>query len=174
MLLTVAQAAEKLGIAATTYRKYCAEGKIPATNFASEGSTHANWKIDDKALREWRTSQNGAAPRPKAKTPGEVPTGADWVTVQEAAKTLGMTGSGVIWRLQRGHDQAEGKKVGNRWYVRLSTLAKEKGKHSTATRPVVAEAPSGGPMRMLEKLDAIEQRLASIEAAVAALGKLWS
>lgn len=63
MLLTTAQAAQKLGKKAVTIRKHIASGKLPATRVGRD------WLIDEEDLDLIRNLKRG--PKPKKNNPGE-------------------------------------------------------------------------------------------------------
>jgi transposase len=177
MMLTANQVAEKLGLSAHTIRQMCEDGRLPGVNTASKDSSRNSWKIDDKALREWRGAQrsNGhaqyEAPVPKAQT---VPDG--YVTYAEAAVAAGLTESGVSYRVR--HGSLPHVKVGGRNYVPAAALQpKQSGKKQTVA-PVVKprvdvtdlRTPTSGITNMLQQ---IVERLDDLDKKVDALHRVW-
>jgi hypothetical protein len=177
MMLTANQVAEKLGLTANTVRQMCEDGRLPGVNTASKDSSRNSWKIDDKALREWRGAQrsNGHA-RPEAPGPTTqgVPDG--YVTYAEAAVAAGLTESGVSYRVR--HGSLPHVKVGGRNYVPAAALQpKQSGKKQTlapVAKPRVdvtdLRTPTTGIMALLQE---ITNRLDAIDEKVDALHRVW-
>lgn len=170
MMLTANQVAEKLGFGAEKVRRMCEEGKLPGVNTAREGSTKKTWRVDDKALREWRAAQrngNGSHAEPAADA---APDG--YVTAAEASRISGVKESTLYGQVESG--KVESTKVGGRRYFKVSSL---KPNARTAVKPVPQHdaAPlSATPGRMLRLLEEVAERTARVEAAVAALQKMWT
>jgi excisionase family DNA binding protein len=172
MMLTAKQVAEKLRVSTHTVREMCADGRLPGQNIAKNGSTRAAWRIDEKAFREWRAKQNGKTePQRKAKAvvsaTVDVPPG--FVTLEAAAKQIGLTPAGVSYRVGAG--RLAGVKVGRRIYVREADLTGKPAKPMFETTDL---RPQPKPVGIFTALQDIAERITALEQAVAKLVTTWT
>jgi excisionase family DNA binding protein len=178
MLLTAKQVAEKLGLSANTVREMCEDGRLPGVNTAGKDSSRNSWKVDDKALREWRAAQrNGHAQTPSAPPTVDAPP-AGYVTYADAAKLAGVTESGISYRVRHGSLQAV--KVNGRNYVQAAALRPKQQGHGGAAKQTPTAEPRIGvtdlrtpPSGIMALLQEALDRLDAIGTKVDALHRVW-
>src|SRR4051794_26720338 len=127
--VTWPQAAEMVGCPIPTIDWYTRLGRIQKRPFQGRRATlnrasveeFAIWWRDRQDARMLKARQRAEAKARRTRGPRPpAPTG--WVSAQDAASVLGVSGGQVLWLVRRGH--VEGERTGRRWWVTADSLAR--------------------------------------------------